>query len=98
MYFYYALSTLQISFPGKFLITYAQITQFLVGVPTALTTLYIKNCQRDPTFADTRTPEGHWYENQRLAIAGSAVYVSALVFLFVDFAKRTYGPKKTKSN
>jgi hypothetical protein len=95
MYFYYALSTLRISFPGKFVITYAQITQFLVGVPTALTTLVIKNCQRDPTFAETRSANGHLWENQRFAIAFSAVYVSALVYLFVDFAKRTYGKKKS---
>jgi hypothetical protein len=94
MYFYYALSTVGISFPGKFLITYSQITQFLVGDPVAISYLFIANCQRDPNFSETRTPERHWYQNQKVATFATTIYVFALVFLFADFAKKTYGGKK----
>lgn len=87
MYTYYTASTFGIRFPFKFLITYSQITQFLIGDPLAALYLFIPGCiTRDG-------PELPWYKNERWSDTYTIVYVAALVILFADFAKKSYSDK-----
>ncbi|ORY06594.1 fatty acid elongase [Basidiobolus meristosporus CBS 931.73] len=79
MYFYYILTCLGYSPPGKKYLTSMQITQFVIGISLALSYLFVDDC--------LTSDEGRW------AVYLNASYVIPLTFLFKDFAKRTYGKK-----
>ncbi|KAI9027793.1 ELO family [Hyaloraphidium curvatum] len=92
MYTYYTASTFGFRFPFKSLITYSQITQFLVGDPLAISYLLIPGCIKHDS------PDLPWYRNERWSDTYTIVYVAALVVLFADFAKKSYSKKGAKAN
>ncbi|PVU99407.1 hypothetical protein BB559_000729 [Furculomyces boomerangus] len=83
MYCYYTLTTLGFTPPGKKYITSMQITQFIIGIVYATYYVFSPVC-------------GNKY--QRYATMINIIYVLPLIYLFVDFALKTYGPKKAKQN
>ena len=87
MYTYYTASTFGIRFPFKALITYSQITQFLIGDPLASLYLLIPGCLAN---SGSELP---WYKNAWYGNLFTIVYVAALVVLFADFAKKSYSAK-----
>ncbi|ORZ39703.1 ELO family [Catenaria anguillulae PL171] len=96
MYAYFSLMTIGIRPPGKKYLTRMQISQFLVGMTSALSFLVFEamkpgSCLRDPKW-------------NRRAILVNVAYLIPLTYLFVDFFVRTYygratsqQPKKTVS-
>jgi hypothetical protein len=83
MYFYYAVTCLGIRVPGKQYLTSLQILQFLVGTVGAGTYIGVQGCMNDL---------------QKAATAFNIAYVLVLIYLFNDFAKRTYGTPKSVTN
>ncbi|KAI9230548.1 MAG: fatty acid elongase [Piptocephalis tieghemiana] len=81
MYFYYMFTALGIYIPGKQYLTRLQITQFLVGISLALSYIVFPKCL---------TP------TQKTAVWGDVLYLLPLIYLFVDFARRTYGARSPK--
>jgi hypothetical protein len=59
-----------------------QISQFLVGTTLAVSYLVLPNCLMTP--------------GKRLAVMINVGYLLPLTYLFVDFARRTYGARKLK--
>ncbi|KAK9708245.1 hypothetical protein K7432_009760 [Basidiobolus ranarum] len=83
MYFYYMLTCLGYSPPGKKYLTTMQITQFVIGISIAISYLFVDDCL---------TSTG-----SRVAVYLNASYVIPLTFLFKNFAKKTYGAKSKSS-
>ncbi|KAI0229299.1 hypothetical protein L0F63_004315 [Massospora cicadina] len=79
MYTYYGFATLGYCLPGKKYITFMQIAQFLVGCTITSGYLYFPNCA---------TPR------QMVSIIFNLLYVTPLIFLFAQFARKTYFVKK----
>mmetsp|Transcript_18370 Transcript_18370/g.29189 ORF Transcript_18370/g.29189 Transcript_18370/m.29189 type:complete len:286 (+) Transcript_18370:46-903(+) len=80
MYFYYAMSSINIRVPGKFIITQAQMIQFVIGNSIALVQLFgYADCMR---FED------------KFVISFHVIYTTCLLLLFRAFYKKTY--KKSK--
>lgn len=82
MYSYYAITSIGYTPPGKQYLTRMQITQFLIGTPLAISYLFVNNC--------LITPE------TKLATYINVSYLLPLTYLFVDFAKKTYGGSHRK--
>lgn len=80
MYMYYALTSIGLHPPGKRYLTTLQISQFLVGVSTAISYTIVPNCLKSP--------------GQQFAVAVNVAYLLPLTYLFVDFARKTYGKRK----
>eukprot|EP01083_Nonionella_stella_P184761 671943_1 len=81
MYFYYAMSSINIRVPGKFILTRAQMIQFVIGNSIALVQLLVYgDCVRKEDKAVI------WYH---------ILYTSFLFTLFSAFYQKTY-KKKTK--
>ncbi|KAF7723873.1 hypothetical protein EC973_001545 [Apophysomyces ossiformis] len=80
MYLYYAMTCVGIHPPGKRYITSMQITQFLVGMSLAISYLFIPSCLVTP--------------GQKFAVGINVGYLLPLTYLFVDFARKTYGKRK----
>ncbi|KAJ2158514.1 hypothetical protein GGF46_003728 [Coemansia sp. RSA 552] len=82
MYSYYALTTLGINPPGKQYLTSLQIFQFLFGQTAALLYFFRSGCA---------TPlQGIWPW-------ALTAYLLPLIYLFVQFFYKTYGPKPIKA-
>ncbi|KAL1921031.1 uncharacterized protein VTP21DRAFT_11666 [Calcarisporiella thermophila] len=79
MYFYFALTSIGLYPPGKKYITTMQITQFLVGIGIALSSVLIPKCVTAP--------------GSRFAVWLNIAYLIPLTYLFFDFAIRSYGRK-----
>ncbi|RUS16170.1 fatty acid elongase [Endogone sp. FLAS-F59071] len=77
MYAYYALTSVGVNPPGKKYLTSMQITQFLVGTSFAVSYLFVPSCLRTP--------------GQKFAVSVNVAYLCPLTYLFLDFARRTYG-------
>lgn len=84
MYMYYAMTSIGLHPPGKRYLTSMQISQFLIGMSTAISYLIIPNCLKTP--------------GQQFAVAINVGYLLPLTYLFVDFARRTYGNRKAAAN
>ncbi|CAO0795404.1 unnamed protein product [Mucor circinelloides] len=82
MYMYYAMTSIGLHPPGKRYLTSMQISQFLVGMSTAVSYLIVPNCLKTP--------------GQQFAVAINVGYLLPLTYLFVDFARKTYGNRKAK--
>ncbi|CAM0142336.1 hypothetical protein VKS41_002177 [Umbelopsis sp. WA50703] len=82
MYCYYACTSIGLHPPGKRYLTSMQISQFLVGTTLAVSYLVLPNCLMTP--------------GKRLAVMINVGYLLPLTYLFVDFARRTYGARKLK--
>ncbi|KAI8077753.1 ELO family [Halteromyces radiatus] len=80
MYLYYAMTSVGIHVPGKRYITSIQISQFLVGMSLATSYLFINDCLATP--------------GQKFAVLLNVLYLLPLTYLFVDFARRTYGKRR----
>jgi len=81
MYFYYAMSSINIRLPGKYIITQAQMIQFIVGSGIALVQIMgYGDCMR---FED------------KAVIIYHQVYIWCLLILFRAFYTKTYSKKKT---
>ncbi|CAO3702723.1 unnamed protein product [Rhizopus stolonifer] len=80
MYMYYALTSVGFHPPGKRYLTTMQISQFLIGTPTAFSYLLVSDCLKTP--------------GQRFAVGLNVLYLLPLTWLFVDFARKTYGKRK----
>ncbi|KAF9435952.1 hypothetical protein BGZ76_005173 [Entomortierella beljakovae] len=79
MYCYYALTCVGIHPPGKKYLTTIQITQFLTGTFLAFVYAMLPGCV---------TSRG-----AQMAIWITLGYIFPLIYLFVDFAKRTYSKR-----
>ena len=80
MYFYYAMSSINIRLPGKFIITQAQMIQFITGNIIALIQIFgYGECMR---FEDKSVI---WYH---------ILYTSCLFLLFSTFYVENYSKKK----
>merc|ERR1712013_406014 len=79
MYFYYALSTLSIRVPFKWVLTQMQMIQFCVGGVLGGLELYHWQCATLP---------------DRLSLCWNTFYVPSLLVLFMLFYKKTYTKKK----
>ncbi|KAI8640076.1 ELO family [Parasitella parasitica] len=84
MYMYYAMTSIGLHPPGKRYLTSMQISQFLIGMSTAISYLLVPNCLKTP--------------GQQFAVAINVGYLLPLTYLFVDFARRTYGNRKAKKS
>ncbi|KAF1798884.1 ELO family [Mucor lusitanicus] len=82
MYMYYAMTSIGLHPPGKRYLTSMQISQFLIGMSTAVSYLIVPNCLKTP--------------GQQFAVAINVGYLLPLTYLFVDFARKTYGNRKAK--
>ncbi|GAA5799684.1 ELO family [Helicostylum pulchrum] len=80
MYMYYAMTSIGLHPPGKRYLTSMQISQFLVGCSTAISYTIVPNCLKTP--------------GQQFAVAVNVAYLLPLTYLFVDFARKTYGKRK----
>ncbi|KAG1142921.1 hypothetical protein G6F37_006019 [Rhizopus arrhizus] len=80
MYMYYAFTSIGLHPPGKRYLTSMQISQFLVGMSTAISYLFVPDCLQTP--------------GQRFAVGLNIAYLLPLTYLFVDFARKTYGKRK----
>ncbi|KAI8329854.1 ELO family [Chlamydoabsidia padenii] len=80
MYLYYAMTSVGIHVPGKRYITSIQISQFLVGMTAATSYLFIDNCLVT--------------QGQKFAVLLNVLYLLPLTYLFLDFARRTYGKRR----
>ncbi|CAG8564734.1 841_t:CDS:2 [Paraglomus occultum] len=76
MYFYYALTSVGFSPPGKQYLTTAQILQFTVGSTLSFTYFIIPGCMN---------------AGERFSAVVTLAYVGPLLYLFLQFAFRTYG-------
>ncbi|OMJ15986.1 Elongation of fatty acids protein 3 [Smittium culicis] len=81
MYSYYALTCIGITPPGKQYLTTLQISQFLGGIAYASGALIMPGCSN---------------QSQFVATSVNFIYVFPLLYLFVSFAIRTYGPSFVK--
>jgi len=96
MYLYYMLTGFGYYSPLKKYLTNLQITQFVVGNPIGA---YFLFCGK---LVDRAVPSDSFGKilgvsnvpSQRIAVAGNFLYVTALIFLFFDFRKRTYSTDK----
>lgn len=84
MYLYYAMTSIGLHPPGKQYLTTMQITQFLVGTALAISYPIVPNCLQTP--------------GQKFAVACTLIYIGPLIYLFVDFARKTYGKRKAASS
>lgn len=84
MYTYYCLTCLGYQPSWKQLLTRMQIGQFIIGLTLGLLTAFVPGC------IDYSSEKG---KAQYWAIVINMVYVTALVFLFNNFAKKTYANK-----
>ncbi|KAJ3003978.1 hypothetical protein HKX48_001474 [Thoreauomyces humboldtii] len=90
MYTYYTLTTLGVSPhpPLKRALTQMQIAQFLIGGAVCASYPMVPGClKRNPVTTNHETA----------AYAFVLAYLVPLVYLFVDFARRVYGRKTTKT-
>lgn len=87
MYFYYGLVTLRIPTKFKKTITYMQITQFVMGF--VMFTAFI-------LFGDVFSSDPALRSFQYVAAVSNIAYVAVLLFMFQEFAKRTYAARKEK--
>jgi hypothetical protein len=97
MYTYYTLTCLGYRPRWKQVMTYMQITQFLVGLPIASLYGAIPGCcpaavSKDDLIASLLGVSGYW--SKFIAMSFNIAYVSYLVVLFLDFARRSYSPVK----
>ena len=80
MYFYYAMSSINIRLPGKFIITQAQMIQFVIGNSFGFIQIFgYGQCMR---YEDKATI---WYH---------VIYTSCLLILFRAFYVKSYSKKK----
>ncbi|ORY90365.1 ELO family [Syncephalastrum racemosum] len=79
MYCYYAATSIGLHPPGKRYLTSIQISQFLLGMSLAVSYLFVPNCMDTP--------------GQRFAVFINVGYLLPLTYLFVDFARKTYGKR-----
>lgn len=87
MYFYYCLATLRIPTKFKKTITYMQITQFVMGFVLFSAFIFFGDVfSRDPALRSF----------QYVAAVSNIFYVGVLLFMFQEFAKKTYAPRKEK--
>ncbi|XXQ29993.1 Elongation of fatty acids protein [Plasmodiophora brassicae] len=82
MYAYYALTSLHIRPPWKMMITAMQIMQFIIGIGVS--------------YAYFAVP-GALNPRQTMAISLTQGYVGVVLYLFIDFAYRTYYCKTGKA-
>jgi hypothetical protein len=75
------MTTLKIQPPGKQIITYLQMTQFVVGNSIALYTLSIDGCMN---------------QFQKYSCWFNLAYVTPLLYFFAQFAKRAYFKPKSQ--
>lgn len=80
MYAYYAATSIGFHPPGKKYLTTMQISQFLIGGSLAISYLLIDDCHKTP--------------GAKMANWINVGYLFPLTYLFVDFARRTYGGRK----
>ncbi|KAF9110663.1 hypothetical protein BGX27_006036 [Mortierella sp. AM989] len=89
MYCYYACTSIGLHPPGKKYLTTMQITQFLLGTTIAFSYYFVPGCIRG--------------RGGQLSFWTNMGYIFPLIYLFVDFAIRTYAKrgsiadKKTKT-
>jgi hypothetical protein len=85
--------------PLKKYLTNLQITQFVVGNPIGAYFLFCGKLVERGTEWDIfgKLLGVSNVSSQRIAVGGNFLYVTALIFLFVDFRKRTYSDKKPSS-
>lgn len=83
MYLYYALSTLKIKIPFKFIITYIQMIQFLFGHCCIIYVLFY-------LYPECITL------NEKYCLQYHFVYISWLFWMFARFFNKTYNKKKSK--
>lgn len=89
MYCYYSLTCLGYRPKWKQILTQMQISQFLIGNPLALVYCLYPGCLHpDPQMA-----QGQFY-----SLLFNFVYVGCLVFLFNNFAERTYKKETNKKD
>lgn len=81
MYFYYTLTTLKFRPPWKSIVTYLQITQFVVGL--TISAYYL-------------TTTGALNAHQSAALSFNQSYVSVVLYMFCQFAYDTYFAKSKK--
>lgn len=96
MYFYYTLTCFGYQPRWKRLMTYLQITQFLIGLPMAAAYLTVPGCvpqQAHPKDSLARLLGVSGYASQVSALGFTFSYVAYLIVLFVDFARRAYFSK-----
>jgi len=86
MYFYYAMTTIGITPPGKQYLTRLQITQFLSGMVIGLYYLLFSNDH-------ARGGECFVGPGARAAIWATIAYAMPLTWLFFNFARKVYGRK-----
>ncbi|KAI8980350.1 ELO family [Pilobolus umbonatus] len=84
MYTYYAMTSIGLHPPGKKYLTSMQISQFLLGLSAAVSYLLLPNCISTP--------------GQTVAVYINVAYLLPLTYLFVDFARKTYGRRSAKKN
>jgi len=93
MYLYYTLTCFGYQPSWKRLMTYMQLTQFFVGLPTACSYVFIPKCIGEKCHSKDvlgKLVGGSGYWSQFLALAFNFSYVAYLVVLFLDFARRSY--------
>lgn len=76
--------------------TYMQIAQFLLGLPMALIYIVLPDCIQKKAHVDdiiAKVFALNAHQSQSLAFAFTFSYVSYLVVLFFEFARRNYGSK-----
>ena len=98
MYYYFTLTCLGYRPTWKRHLTTMQITQFLVGNVFGFAYIFIPNCYNwDRNFRENIL-QNRIFGNYRASIiftfAFNFVFVGALILLFRDFARRTYGQNK----
>ncbi|CAG8605957.1 5046_t:CDS:2 [Ambispora gerdemannii] len=84
MYAYYAATSIGLHPPGKQYLTTMQISQFLIGTSLAISYLFVDGC--------------HASAGARMATWINVSYLFPLIYLFVDFAKKTYGKPSANGN
>jgi len=93
MYFYYLLTCFGYRPSWKKLMTYMQITQFILGGPIGFIYLAIPGCisvVENKFDYLALLVGGSTYWSQVISTVITQVYVFMLVFLFVDFSAKTY--------
>lgn len=100
MYYYYTLTCLGYRPKWKRHLTTMQITQFLIGNVLGISYLIIPNCHNwSHNFRENVLQHkifGSYFGSIVFTLIYNFSFVGALILLFNDFARRTYGPKKTE--
>lgn len=100
MYFYYTLTCLGYQPSWKRWLTRMQIAQFCIGDPIGLIYIFMPRCCPDDQRLVVVWPGIRMSMTQFRFTCGyvTLFFVAALILLFLDFSKKTYGDKSTASN